>query len=238
MRELHVTVSKSTKYKYIEAYFEEWDNTFNRAKHLIESDDFHLEGITIVLCHIAALGRGRYPTLKDRKSFKKIVKDYSGKYALYENIDLLFLIQYPHSKVSDDSIYKKLKNYNEIIDVIERSIGSEEQIHRDDEIRYQKRETLLDILVLENIKGFDLDNFNKNIELFSNNQILYDFARCEAVHNRDFPLINIGTTFPDMRKTFTPNHQIDSPILLETLSGIISNLKIECLVNEKWLHQF
>ncbi|MGM0769041.1 MAG: hypothetical protein ACQEV6_13540 [Pseudomonadota bacterium] len=230
-------MSKSAKYTFIDAYFEEWENTLKRAEFLTDSEKFHLEGVTVLLCHIAALGRGRYPDLKDRKSFKAVVKEYSGKYDLFENIDLLFLIQHPHSKVSEDPVYKKLANYDEILTAIENSIGTEEQIRENDSLRYQKRENLLEILKQASIPGFNVKNFETYIELFSNNQILYEFARCEAVHNRDFPLINIGTTFPDMQKTYTPNHQIDSEVLIETLSGIIENLKIECLKKEKWPHE-
>jgi len=75
------------------------------------------------------------------------------------------------------------------------------------------------------------------IELFSNNQILYEFARCEAVHNHDFPLINIGFTFPDMQRTFTPNHQITCDVIIESLTGIIADMKAECIAKEKWLRQ-
>ncbi len=200
----------------------------------MESDKFHLEGITVALCHIAALGRERYPKCKDRQSFKSIVKEYSGKYDLYENIDLLFLFQYPHSKVSDDPIYGKLEKYEEIVSVIEQEIGTEQEIHDNYDLRFQKRDKLLQILEQSNISDFDNDNFERYIELFSNNQILYEFARCEAVHNRDFPLINIGATFPDMQKTYTSNHQIDAEALSETLAGIIENLKKECLGKEEW----
>lgn len=230
-------MSKSAKDNFIIAYFEEWENTLKRAKFLTASENFHLEGVTVLLCHIAAIGRGRYPDLKDRESFKAIVKEYSGKYDLFENIDLLFLFQYQHSKVAEDPIYKRLANYDEILTAIENSIGTEEQIHGNDSLRYQKRKNLLDILKQTSIPRFDVENFETYIELFSNNQILYEFARCEAVHNRYFPLINIETTFPDMQKTYTPNHQIDSNVLVETLSGVIENLRIECLKNKKWPHE-
>ncbi|MCL1127389.1 hypothetical protein [Shewanella surugensis] len=223
-----------SKYKFIEAYFNGWGDKLERAKFLTDSKKFHLEGLTVLLCHISALARGRYPELYDRDSFKKVVKKYSGKYDLFENIDLLFLFQYQDSKVSDCSIYKKLTHYDEIILAVERAIGTEEDIHGSCCLRYQKREKLLEILKNADISGFNCDNFEKYIELFSNNQILYDFARCEAVHNQHFPLINIGFSPLDKQESYTSNHQIDSKVLTETLYGLVENLKIECLEKELW----
>lgn len=229
-------MNTSTKAHFIKCYFEELENALGRAKELSESNKFQLEGITVLLCHIAAIARERYPDCKDWESFKNIVKYYSGKYDLYENIDLLLLYQFPHSKLAEDKNYKKLANYDEIFSVLEKTIGTEEQI-REDSSRYQKREDLLELLNSANIAGFDESNFSQYIELFSNNQILYGFARCEAVHNNDFPLINIGMSFPDRQRIFTPNHQITPEVIIETLVGIISNLKKECLENEKWPRQ-
>jgi len=224
----------SSKVHLIECYFEEWENTLLRAKELTNSEKFHLEGITVLLCHIAAMGRARYPNCKDWESFKNIVRYYSGKYDLFENIDLLFLYQFQHSKVSDDKNYQSLLNNQEVVGILEKAIGAEEKITISDSLRYQKRDDLLQIIKGASIPGFDESNFVRYIELFSNNQILYEYARCEAVHNNDFPLINIGITFPDMQRTFTPNHQITSAVMVETLEGIISNLKKECLAEEKW----
>jgi hypothetical protein len=226
-------MNTSAKTHYIKCHFEEIEKALGRAKELTESNKFHLEGITVLVCHIAAIARERYPDCKDWKSFKNIVRYYSGKYELYENIDLLLLYQFPHSKLADDKNYKKLANYDEIVSILEQAIGTEENI-RTDSSRYQKREDLLQLLQSKNILGFDESNFSQYIELFSNNQILYDFARCEAVHNNDFPLINIGVTFPDMQRTFTPNHQITPEVIIETLTGITANLKEECLENKKW----
>lgn len=228
---------KSAKYKFINAYFEEWENTLERAKDLTNSAKFHLEGITLILCHISALGRGRYPKLRDWESFKRVVKEYSGEYDILENIDVLLLFQFPHSKVADDQNYKKLENYEEIVIALESAIGDEQQIYGNDKLRYQKREDLLNILNNAKIPGFNPENFKRYIELFSSNQILYHFARCEAVHNRYFPLINIETKFPDLQRVYTSNHQIDSSVLIKILAGIIEKLKNECLANQKWPHQ-
>jgi len=226
----------SAKIHYIKIYFEDLEHALARAVKLSSSNEYHLEGITILLCHIAAISRSRYPTLKDWAAFKEIIKNYSDKYDLFENIDLLLFYQWPHSKLSEDKIYHQLAQYEEIVSVFEQAIGNEETI-RETPQRYQKRKDLLDILSAQKISGFDQDNFEKHIELFSNNQILYEFARCEAVHNHQFPLVNIGFTFPDMQRTFTPNHQITCEVIVASLTGIIANLKAECITKEKWPRQ-
>lgn len=223
----------SDKSHLLKCYFEEIENAQARAEELCSNNRFHLEGITILMCHIAAISAARYPGQKDWASFKKLVRNYSDHYDLFENIDLLFFYQWPKSKLANDSRYKKLKNYQEISEILKARFGKEEQINESN-ARYQKRKILSDILKSSKNFSFDNENFIQYIELFSNNQIFYTYARCEAVHNNDFPLINIGYTFPDMRLTYTPNHQITGDVINSSLSRIISNLKDECLKNCKW----
>lgn len=223
----------SDKQHPLKCYFEELENAQIRAIELYSSEKFHLEGITILMCHIAAISSFRYPGQKDWAAFKELVKEYSGLYDLFENIDLLFFYQWPISKLANDSEYKKLEKYKEILQVFRDKFGCEEQIKGND-IRYQKRDILLKILESASIPDFNKDNFLKYIELFSNNQIFYTYARCEAVHNNDFPLINIGVTFPDMQRVYTPNHQITGEVIKNSLEGIIKNLKDECLSKNKW----
>lgn len=223
----------SDKLLLLNNYFEELENAQARAAELYANDRYHLEGITILMCHIAAISATRYPDQDDRASFKDLVKNYSGYHDLFENIDLLLFYQWPNSKLVNDSVYKKLKNYGEILEIFKDKFGTEEQV-KGSEIRYQKREELSDILNSSTTFTLDNENFIQYIELFSNNQIFYTYARCEAVHNNDFPLINIGYTFPDMRPTYTPNHQITGDVINNSLLGIIADLKHECLANCKW----
>ncbi|MCH7881357.1 MAG: hypothetical protein IIB69_07245 [Proteobacteria bacterium] len=223
----------SNKLLLLECYFEELENAQVRAAELFSNDRYHLEGITILMCHVAAISAARYPDQKDWASFKELVKHYSGYHDLFENIDLLFFYQWTSSKLANDTVYKKLKNYDKILEILKGRFGTDEQIKEND-IRYQKREELSEILESSNTFAFDHDNFMQYIELFSNNQIFYTYARCEAVHNNDFPLINIGYTFPDMQPTYTPNHQITGEVINNSLSKIIATLKRECLSNCKW----
>ena len=223
----------SAKHHLLECYFEELNNAQLRANELYSSEQFHLEGITILMCHIAAISNARYPNLRDWAAFKELVKYYSGLYELFENIDLLFFYQWLNSKYANDKEYQKLEKYNEILEIFIDNFGDKEQI-KDIENRYQKRDDLLGILTTSSIPDLNADNFLKYIELFSNNQIFYSYARCAAVHNNDFPLINIGYTFPDMQKVYTHNHQITGEVIRDSLVNIISNLKHECLSSEKW----
>ncbi len=223
----------SDKSHLLQCYFEELENAQLRATELYSSNKFHLEGITILMCHIAAISKARYPQFKDWAAFKKLVEHYSGFYDIFENIDLLFFYQWSRSKLANDKEYSKLNNYQEIVLIFQTELGTEEQI-KDCPIRYQKRGDLLNLLLSANLLNFDRDNFVEYIELFSNNQIFYEYARCEAVHNNDFPLINIGVTFPDMQRTYTHNHQVTGEIIKDSLIGIVANLKKECLANNKW----
>lgn len=218
---------------FLQCYFEELENAQLRATELYTTNKFHLEGVTILMCHIAAISRARHPQLKDYEAFKKPVKDCSGFYGIFENIDLLFFYQWPHSKSANDKVYSKLDDYKEIASIFQNKFGAEDEIQNSSK-RYQKREALLDLLVAAKLANLNQDNFVNYIELFSNNQIFYEYARCEAVHNNDFPLINIGITFPDMEKTYTHNHQVTGEIITNSLTGIIENLKKECLDKNKW----
>ncbi len=227
---------ESTKSLFIESFFEGLEGDFKRARRLYYSKAFRLEGMTVMICQIAALARYRYPNERDWKSFKDIISNYSGKYDVYENIDLLFFYQWPESKLASDREYQKLAHYIAIKAEFEKSFGDIESI-RSGSNRYQKREYLEALLQSSNIDGFESSNFLRFIELYSNNQIFYQYARCHAVHNNDFPLINIGVSYPKRVKTYTDNHQITGTVVVETLEGILKNAKQECLDNDKWLHE-
>lgn len=225
----------SSKSFFIKSYFEGLEKDFKRARRLYCSSTFRLEGITILICQIAAIAKNRYPEDKDWKSFKKIIIEYSGMHDLYENIDLLFFHQWPDSKLASDKKFNKLEKYAEIKSILETNYGPMDNINHSPH-RYQKRKSL-SLLLDSSIDDFNSANFIKFIELFSNNQIFYQYARCEAVHNNEFPLINIGVTDPTKRKTYKDNHQITGKIIIETLDGILKSTKEECLNNDKWLHE-
>ncbi|MFT6389110.1 MAG: hypothetical protein ACJAUP_002496 [Cellvibrionaceae bacterium] len=215
-------VMDESKSFYINTHFEGLENDFKRARRLYYSSAFRLEGITVLICQIAALAKSRYPGNADRKAFKKIITDYSGKNDLYSNTDLLLFYQWPESKLATDKEYKKLEGYEQIKSIFEKEYGNLDDI-RYSQNRYQQREGLATLLNGPSINGLNEENFLKYIELFSNNQIFYTYARCDAVHNNDFPLINIGTTFPSKKRIYEDNHQITEKVIVDTLDGILKN---------------
>lgn len=84
---------------------------------------------------------------------------------------------------------------------------------------------------------FDEANFKEYIELFSNNQILYEFLRCEAVHNLTFPLFNTVYRSEEEKTTYEDNHQLNRHIILATVKNIVAQLKLECTEKTKWPHE-
>ena len=218
----------------VKEYLAQWQKDLSRAKALLESDEYFLEGLLVLICYIGALARVRYPQeQKDWKSYKDIVWEYGGKKDLYGNIDLLFFCQWPRSKMANVKIYQKLKNNHEIVLIFKECFGDEEAIKHSAQ-RYQKREALVSLIKKKGPTWFDERNFLEHAELFSNNQILYEILRCEAVHNANFLLFNPTYQAGQSKVIYEDNHQITRHIILETLQNILSSLENECLAKSKW----
>lgn len=176
------------KIDFIDEYFKEWDETLKRAKNLLEQQKYYLEGILVLSCYIGALSRLRYPTEdKDWKAYKQIVLEYSDKRDLYEKMDLLFFFQWHRSLYKDDKEFKKLKNYNQLVNIFTTKFGDEGEIRLNaDKNRYKTENQLLDAITSNPFPGFDQANFIRYIRLFSNCEILYRYVRCQAVREKDF----------------------------------------------------
>lgn len=225
------------KLDFIMPYFDKWGSDIDRAETLIKSKEYFTEGILALSCYIGAFARLRYPSeTKDRKSYKKIVAVYSGLSDIYENIDLLFFAQWPQSSVAKDSIYFKINNHAVLCSLFRSHFGDNQAIKVSQE-RYQKRTELVRIIKNSKSSWFDEDNFAKYIELFSNNQILYQFLRCDAVHNNEFSLFNSSYNPANNLITYIDNHQITRDVLLKTVRNIVANLKAECVSNGKWPYE-
>jgi hypothetical protein len=217
-----------SKIEIIEPFFTKWENDVQRAEELMNDKNYFIEGLIVVVCYIGALGALRYQGEKDWKAYKDIISNYSGYTDTFENIDLLLFYQFKISKLANENIYKKLNNYDEIFKIIESEYGNAESI-KTSNTRYIKKEGLCDLIKSKNQPWFNEPNFLEHIQLFSNNQILYKYARCEAVHNADFPLFNISSCITTGETTYRDNHQVDRKIILSSLRNIVSNLKSECL---------
>lgn len=218
-------------------YFDKWSSDIDRAETLIKSEEYFTEGILVLSCYIGALARLRYPSeTKDWKSYKKIVAAYSGLSHIYENIDLLFFVQWPKSRFAKDSIYLKVKNHAALCSLFADHFG-DNQIIKESKDRYQNRKDLVNIIANSKSPWFDENNFIEYIELFSNNQILYQSLRCDAIHNNEFPLFNSSYNPETNKITYIDNHQLTRDVLLKTVRNIVANLKVESASTGKWPYE-
>lgn len=193
---------------------------------------YYLEAILVLSCYIGALGSLRYPSEKeDNKAYKRVVREYSGKKDFYEQIDLLFFLQWPRSQLQGHGDYLKLKNHAEISKVIVEAYGDEGQIKNG--TRYISQPGFLTCVERRPFPGFDRSNLREHLPRFSLCEMLYRYLRCRAVHNLRFPFIDKprqvggGVRYED-------NHAITRAVLLETTENILASLSLECLEKAKW----
>ena len=219
----------SDKREFIEAYFRSWEDKLDRAKTLIDLDDYIYEGVLVLLCHIGAFSAMRYPTLKDGEAYKKILIEYSGMEDIFDQIDLLFFYQWPRSKFQDKGNYK-LNNYDEIKSALVDIYGKEEEL--DPSKRFVKQEELIVHVAKANIAGFNMKNFKEKLPLFSLAEIAYRYLRCGAVHNSTLCFIDTNST-GDVEEGYI----ITKEILYKVLLNIKDNLAIECIRLDEFPHE-
>jgi hypothetical protein len=176
----------------------------------------------------------RYPTLRDGEAYVKVVLEYSGKREFYEQVDLLFFLQWPKSKLKDHGNYKELKNYAEIATALVKVYGTSDDVKA--KTRYVSKADVVRHATEAKITGFDEQNLRDKLPLFCLHELLYRYLRCDAVHSADFPFIN-ECIDPDGNVEYEEHHAITAEVLLETTNGIIANLRKECLKTGKWPHQ-
>ncbi|MBI2985954.1 MAG: hypothetical protein HYY45_04220 [Deltaproteobacteria bacterium] len=215
----------------LKAYFARWDNDLDRAKTLLSNQSYYLEAWLVLSCHIGALASLRFPTLHDNESYKRLVLNYSGMSDFYEQIDLLFFFQWPRSDFSSHGDFLKLKNHAQIAKKIEAAFGDENTISGGR--RYVSCSDFLSVLKNSPFPGFDEQNLQQYLPLFSNLELLYRYVRCRAVHNVCFPFVTKvhlsggGTRYED-------NHAITGAVLYKTALGILNNLRSECVLKNIW----
>ncbi|MDH4082144.1 MAG: hypothetical protein OEV99_00160 [Nitrospira sp.] len=214
------------------AYFEGWQDDLARVKMLMADSKYYLEAILVLSCYIGALGSLRYPGEKeDNKAYKRVVREYSGKKDFYEQIDLLFFLQWPRSQFQSHKGYLKLKNHEEISKAIVDAYGDEVQIKNG--IRYISQQDFLTCVEQRPFPRFDGRNLREHLPRFSLCEMLYRYLRCRAVHGVRFPLVDKphqvggGIRYED-------NHAITRAVLLETTENILTNMRLECLEKAKW----
>jgi hypothetical protein len=220
------------KCETIKAYFEGWQEDLARVKMLMADSKYYLEAILVLSCYIGALGSLRYPDEKeDNKTYKRVVREYSGKKDFYERIDLLFFLQWPRSKFQSHGDCRKLKNHEEISKTIVDAYGDEAQIKNG--TRYISPQDFLTNVEQRPFPGFNKANLREHLPCFSLCEMLYRYLRCSAVHGVRFPFVDKphqvggGVRYED-------NHAITGDVLLETTENILANMQLECLEKAKW----
>lgn len=161
------------------------------------------------------------------------ISNYSGHTEFFDNIDLLLFYQFKKSKLVGPKVYDKFKNYDDILEILKRKFGDDSEI-KEGESRYVKKEELCGTIKSENTNWYDEENFMEYIQLFSNNHILYKYARFEAVHNAAFPLVNSSYNPETEKTTYRDNHQVDRDVVLSSLKNIVASLKDKCVGSETW----
>jgi len=224
----------SDKVFFINEYFKQWERNLERANELIKNHHYHLEGILVLSCYLGAFAASRFPNLRDREAYVKIVLEYSGNREFFEQIDLLFFYQWPRSKLLDNGNYKALKQHGEIVEVLKRSYGTEDAIKTG--IRYVSPAKFIENVAAAAIPGFEEQNLREKLHLFSLVELLYRYVRCDAVHNYDFPLINAGIN-GNGNVTYEHYHAITDTVLLETTRCVLKTLWEKCQTEEKWPHE-
>ena len=133
----------SEKTDFIDAYFDKWKRDIERAETLLRDDQFVLEGYLILICYLGALASQRYPSLKDNEAYCRFTLEYSGMRTFYEQIDLLFLYQWPRSKLRDHGNYTSFTEYSEIVKALKNKFGTEDTINQSN--RYLNQSDILSL---------------------------------------------------------------------------------------------
>lgn len=222
----------AAKADFVEAYFARWDKDLGRAKTLLAGQDYYLEAMLVLSCHIGALASLRFPGLADNVAYKRVVLDYSGMRDFYEQIDLLFFLQWPRSDFASHGDFLKLKSHSEVARVIEAVFGREDEI-REAPKRYVSPQSFLTTVSASPFPGFDKTNLQQYLPLFSNVELLYRYVRCRAVHSLHFPFVT-QVHFVGGDVCYRPNHPITGEVLYQTAFGILDNLRTECLRDGRW----
>jgi hypothetical protein len=215
----------------IRDYFEGWQEDLARAKSLLDDQKYYLEAILVLSCYVGALGSLRYPGECDNTAYKTVVREYSGRRDFYEQIDLLFFLQWPRSAFRTYREYHKLKNHAEISKIIVATYGEEEQIKSG--TRYISQQDFVASVDLTPFQGFDRENLVQHLPLFSLCEMIYRYLRCRAVHSVRFPFVTrIHTVDGSIR--YEDNHAITGSVLLETTENILTNLSSQCIEKSQW----
>lgn len=215
----------------IRDYFEGWQEDLARGRSLLGDQRYYLEAILVLSCYIGALGSLRYPDRHDNDAYKEVVYQYSGKRDFYEQVDLLFFLQWPRSEFRSHGDYLKLKNYGDIAQIISTAYGGEDQIISG--TRYISQQDFISLVDKASFTGYNRQDLRQFLSLFSLCEMLYRYLRCRAVHRVRFPFVT-RVHLADGSIRYDDNHAITGPVLLETTECVLANLRRECLEKSQW----
>ena len=215
----------------MQEYFARWEGDLERAKTLLADQKYYLEGWLVLSCHIGAFASLRFPTLRDNEGYKSVVLQYSGMKDFYEQIDLLFFLQWPRSDFSSNGDFLKLKNHTDLAKKIKAAFGDENIIRNRQ--RYVSQHDFLGAVSQNPLPGFDQGNLQQYLPLFSNAELLYRYVRCRAVHALLFPFVT-RVHLADGGIRYDDNHAITGSVLYKTALGILIKLRSECVSMSKW----
>lgn len=220
----------SDKNDFIDAYFDKWKRDIDRAETLLRDDRFVLEGYLVLVCYLGALASQRYPLLKDNEAYCQFTLEYSGKRNFYEQIDLLFLYQWPRSKFRTHGLYTSFNEYSDLVKAVEWKFGTERDLNETN--RYVSPTEIISVAKskVPHLNGTDLE---KKLKLFSLIQLLYRYARCDAVHNAIYSLINEGVNI-DGERIIRDNSALTRDVILSTVKHANDTLWQECRSLKKW----
>ena len=221
------------KTDFIDAYFDNWSRDIERAKTLLRDDRFVLEGYLVLVCYLGALASQRFPLLKDNEAYRQFTLEYSGKRAFYEQIDLLFLYQWPRSKLRDHGDYTSFNEYSDLVKAIQPKFGTENDLSETS--RYVSASMIISE-AKSKIPNIDENNLENKLKLFSLVQLLYRYGRCDAVHNAIYPLLNKGVNV-DGDKIIHDNSALTRKVILSTVKHANNTLWQECKSLKKWPYE-
>jgi hypothetical protein len=216
----------------IRDYFEGWQEDLARAKALLGDPKYYREAILVLSCYIGALGSLRYPGDQDNKAYKTVVREYSDRRDFYEQIDLLFFLQWPRSDFQAHGDYLRLKNHADVSKIIVATYGEEDHIKNG--TRYVSQQDFMASVDRVPFQGFDRANLQQHLPLFSLYEMLYRYLRCRAVHSVRFPFITTVHGVDGSIIRYEDNHAITGAVLLESMENILRSLSEECIEKSKW----
>lgn len=218
---------------FIDAYFEKWKRDIEKAEILLRDDRFVLEGYLVLVCYLGALASQRYPSLRDNEAYCQFTLEYSGKRSFYEQIDLLFLYQWPRSKFRNHGLYTSFNEYSDLVKAIVPKFGAESDL--DETNRYVSPSEIIS-LASPKIPLLNENILEKKLKVFSLVQLLYRYGRCDAVHNATYPLMNEGVTV-DGERIIRDNSALTREVIFSTVEHANETLWQECKSLEKWPHE-